>query len=613
MQVSINHHQYELPEGTTILDAIKTTGNQLVEPHLGPAREWIYSSNCPQLGMAECNGQIVTLPALMRRSITRDMVIETNNQNIQTALDDHGKQLIEKHECFMVSEWQKFVAVEAESTGFINYKIWEKQNQSSWLSWPSISHDPRKCVHCKACIDTCTNIQGVSALSFDNERGIVIDDNACVRCGQCIHHCPMGATNKNEPILNFLNCQGCAFARPMGAMHEVDETQTAWELLHDKTKYCVVQFAPSIRSSLGEEFGLPSGELDTKKIYAALRRLGFQQVWDTNFAADLTIMEEGTELLNRYQTQGILPMFTSCCPGWVRFVEMNYPDLIPHLSTAKSPQQMFGAVSKTIGAISLTVDPREMCVISIMPCTAKKYERTRPEMTDAAKYWREQANTAQIIDYPDVDLVLTTREFSRLLKMAGIDLAAMPEENADPLFAEYSGAAPIFGRTGGVMEAALRTASAIYTGETPQTLEFDSLGTEEGIKRAKISLGNTDIQVAVAHGLKNAREICESIRNNGEFSTYKFIEFMACPGGCIGGGGQPIPTDATTRLSRTRGLNQDDRSECAIRMSHENPEIKAVYDNFLGKPLSHLSHKLLHTQYGSDNLSIMDPNAGRSE
>ncbi|MGD8720132.1 MAG: [FeFe] hydrogenase, group A [Candidatus Zixiibacteriota bacterium] len=598
MWVEVNGKRLEVPPDATVLDAVSAAGESLPEAPLGRAREWIHSPRCPLLGLAEVDGQVIPLSALAVRKVREGTSIVTNSPELEATLAERARLLVERHECHFVREWQKMTAVEGENTGFITFEEWETFSFDERGSAPSIRHDPNKCIRCQACVDTCRDVQGVEALSFDEELGVIIDEDRCVRCGQCIHRCPMGAIEKYDVLTELLKCRNCAFARPVGAMAEVDETETAWDLLHDDRCYCVAQFAPAVRASLGEEFGMLDGELVTRKLYAALRRLGFKQVWDTNFAADLTIMEEGSELLERVGSGGRLPMFTSCSPGWITFAETFFPELLPHLSSAKSPQQMFGAVAKSMGAKSLGVEAGAVRVVSIMPCTAKKAEAARPEMTGAAAYWRESAgNGGDPPGFRDVDLVLTTRELARLLKMAGIDLKDMPEEDADPLLGAYTGAAPIFGRTGGVMEAALRTAVVLLTGEPPAPLEFDDLGSEDGIKRAELALPDLTVKVAVVHGLANARKVCESVREGGEFADYHFIEVMACPGGCVGGGGQPIPTNDLTKRSRSRGLNRDDREVCAVRMSHENAEVRALYEAFLEKPLGHLSHLLLHTHY----------------
>jgi iron-only hydrogenase group A len=379
-------------------------------------------------------------------------------------------------------------------------------------------------------------------------------------------------------------------------MREMDDTRKVWDALHDKDKYVVVQFAPAVRATLGEEFGMEPGTLVTGKLYAGLRRLGFHQVWDTNFSADLTIMEEGFELIHRLNNGETLPQFTSCSPGWIRYCEIFYPDLIANLSTAKSPQQMLGAVAKTFAAEKLGVDPRKMFVVSIMPCTAKKIEAAREEMNSACRYWQEKGQVEEKDQFQDIDAVLTSREAAKLLKMGRVDLAAMAEEQPDPLLGQYTGAAPIFGRTGGVMEAALRTAYEVIAKEPLKKLTFESLGTLEGVKSATVPVNGIDVKVAVVHGLGNAKKVCESVREGGEFSKYHFIEFMACEGGCIGGGGQVIPTNTIMRKARTGGVNNDDRQQ-PLRKSHLNPEVEQLYKDFLHEPLGHVSHVLLHTTY----------------
>ncbi|NMC11907.1 MAG: 4Fe-4S binding protein, partial [Chloroflexi bacterium] len=347
MWVTINQQRIEVTQPLTIYDIIQKAGETIFEPELGSIKECIHNHHCPQMGLVECNNQLVTLPALKRRMAQEGMVIETRSEKVLQTLADRGKLLREQHECSFIREWQRVVAVEAESTGYINLEEWDKFSFPLRSSDPSIVHDPNKCVRCKACIEVCRDQQEVGALSFDEKEGVIIDENLCVRCGQCIHHCPMGAMGGNKAIVEFLGCENCAFSKPIGAMHEVDDTEKARALLEDHENYCVAQYAPSIRASLGEEFGIPDGELVTGKIYSALRKLGFKKVWDTNFAADLTIMEEGSELISRIQTGGCLPQFTSCCPGWIRFAETFYPDLLPHISSAKSPQQMFAAIAKT--------------------------------------------------------------------------------------------------------------------------------------------------------------------------------------------------------------------------------------------------------------------------
>ena len=341
-----------------------------------------------------------------------------------------------------------------------------------------------------------------------------------------------------------------------------------------------MQAAPSIRAALGEELGLPPGTLVTGKMYAALRRLGFDAVFDTNFAADLTIMEEGTELVSRIKTGGVLPLITSCCPGWVKFAEHFYAGLLPNISTCKSPQQMFGSLVKTYYAQQKQIDPETIASVSIMPCTAKKFEAQRPEMNASG--------------FRDVDYVLTTRELARMIKEAGIDFAKLPDELADTLMSRYSGAATIFGATGGVMEAALRTAYKLITNTELANLDIHPVRGLEGIKEATVDVQGTVVKVAIAHGLANARVLLDQIKSGT--SPYHFIEIMACPGGCVGGGGQPIGYNMVLRGIRSDTLYGEDKS-LPLRRSHENPEIQDIYSSFLGEPLGHKSHELLHTTY----------------
>ena len=395
-------------------------------------------------------------------------------------------------------------------------------------------------------------------------------------------------------LTEWMGCSLCPFSRPVGAFAEKDNVPEVLSALDNPDKYVVIEIAPSIRATIGEEFGAQPRAVLTKKIYAALRKIGFDRIWDTNFSADLTVMEEGHELIGRVKNGGVLPQFTSCCPGWINFCEKFYPELIPHLSSAKSPQQMFGAVAKTYAAERLGIDPGKVFVVSVMPCTAKKFERDREELKDASQYWADKNKPFQ--EFPDVDAVLTTRELAKLLKIHNINLLEMPEEDADSLLGKYTGAATIFGRTGGVMVAALRTVYEVIEGRLLQDIEMEALGEYEGVKTAAIPTFAGKLKIAVTSGLNNARMICEDIKKGGEFSRYHFIEIMACPGGCVGGGGQLITPLTAKKQARTEGLNRDDRG-CPIRKSHENPEIKEIYDSFLEQPCGKLSHGLLHTHY----------------
>lgn len=435
---------------------------------------------------------------------------------------------------------------------------------------PSIVRDNNKCILCRRCVAACAKTQGVYAIGMQNrgfktqvgsEFGKSLNDVACINCGQCIAACPTGA------------------------LTEKDATKEVWAALNDPDKYVVFQTAPAVRVAIGEEFGLPIGTRCTGKMVSAIRRLGADKVFDVDFAADLTIMEEGTELLNRIKNGGVLPMITSCSPGWIKYCETFYPDFIPNLSTCKSPNQMQGAVTKTYFAKQNDLDPRDIYVVSVMPCTAKKFEIARPE------FGRD--------GYRDVDANLTTRELARMIRQAGLDFVHLPEEEFDDMLGESTGAGVIFGVTGGVMEAALRTVVDVLTGEDMPRLEYDDVRGLEGIKEATVNVNGTDIKVAIVHGTANAAKLLNAIRA-GE-KTYHFIEVMGCPGGCVTGGGQPI-VDARTRYyvdpraARAAATYSEDES-MAIRKSHKNPAVQKLYAEFLGEPNSHIAHELLHTTY----------------
>lgn len=438
----------------------------------------------------------------------------------------------------------------------------------------SIIIDFNKCIKCGRCVQVCQEVQDVWALSF-LERGIntrmapagdiLLSESPCIKCGQCAAHCPTGAIVEN------------------------DETAAVWAALRDPEKHCTVQIAPSVRVALGEEFGYPPGTNLTKKIYAVMRRLGFKAVFDTNFSADLTIMEEANEFVERFaKGKGELPLITSCCPAWTDYMEKFHHDFVDNFSTAKSPQQMMGVMAKTYYSEKMGIDPAKHYQVSIMPCTAKKYELERDEEMFAS-------------GYQDVDITLTTRELARMIKQSGIAFEELADEEADSILGTYSGAGTIFGATGGVMEAAIRTAYYFVTNES---LEGDAINVTpvrglEGVKIADVDIKGTKVKVAVAHGMANVGKVLGEVRDAreaGKETPYHFIEVMACPGGCIGGGGQPYHTDIHTRMQRAAGLYNDDE-KCVARCSHENPEIKQVYKEYLGHPNSEKAHKLLHTHY----------------
>lgn len=453
--------------------------------------------------------------------------------------------------------------------------------------------DDSKCILCGRCVEVCANTQTVHAIAFAGrgartrvttfmDRGL--GRSSCVQCGQCSVVCPTAAISERDQSGEVLGALGAAGVQ------------------------VIVQTAPAIRASLGEALGMAPGSLVTGKMVAALRRLGFAKVFDTQFTADLTIMEEGTELLGRLSSGGTLPMITSCSPGWINFIEAFYPGLLGHLSTCKSPQQMFGAVAKTYYARKAGIEPGSLRVVSIMPCTAKKGEARRPGMDSAARYWaqRREAPSAGgaaaaaaggrggLAEYQDIDWALTTRELARLIRLAGIDMASLPEEEFDDPLGESTGAATIFGTTGGVMEAALRTVFEIVEKKPLPDPDFTVVRGLEGIKTASVILGGKEIRVAVAHGLGNARVLLDEIAEGK--SPYHFIEVMSCPGGCVGGGGQPFLPSRERTQARNLSLYREDL-RLSVRKSHENPAVSRLYDEFLGEPAGHLSHELLHTGY----------------
>jgi iron-only hydrogenase group A len=500
------------------------------------------------------------------------MKVKTNSERVRQArqtvieflLSDHPQDctICQKHgqcELQKVAERVGVREIRVPRTDFTTHRIDDTS--------PSLIRDSSKCINCLRCVTVCTDVQGVSLLTpeargFNSKvvpaMGAKLLDAACTYCGQCAVVCPTGA------------------------IIERDEVEKVWAALEDPNKHVVVQEAPAIRAMLGEEFGLPTGTLVTGKMIAALRRLGFDKVFDTNFTADLTIIEEGHELLKRLGNGGPLPMMTSCSPGWIKFVEHFYPSLLPNLSTCKSPQQMFGALAKTYYAEFAGIDAKDVFVVSIMPCTAKKFEASRPEMCSSG--------------YRDVDVVLTTRELGRMIRQSGIDFVNLPEESFDAPMGQYTGAGTIFGATGGVMEAALRTVYAVVTGENLSNLDITPVRGLEGVKGASIEVGKLgEVRIAVAHGLANARRLMDKVVDGT--AEYHFIEVMCCPGGCVGGGGQSLPASNEKRLLRAQALYHDDKCVQRFRQSHENPAVKQLYETFLYEPLGERSHELLHTHY----------------
>lgn len=566
INVKINNRNVSVPEGTSILNAAKKTGVTIPNLCYHPDQE--IKANC-RVCVVEVEGA-KTLQASCATEVKEGMVIRTNTNRVRNARKTVIELLLANHDMNCTSckknnncGLQEIAAnLGVRESRFTNVV----RNQEIDKSSPSIERNQNKCIKCGRCIQMCAEVQGLAILDYIGRSddvevkpafGWYLGDVACVACGQCSVVCPVAAITEKEDI------------------------EKVWEAINNPQKTVVVQTAPAVRVSLGEEFGMEPGEIVTGKLVASLRTLGFDKVFDTDFTADLTIMEEGHELLHRIKTGGTLPMLTSCSPGWINFIEQYYPELLPHLSTCKSPQQMFGALAKGFYAQKIGVDPENIFSVSIMPCTAKKFEADRDEMSVDGKN-------------PDVDVVLTTRELGKMLRQAGVDFNKLEEEDYDAPFGLSTGAAVIFGATGGVMEAALRTVYEVVTGETLKALDFKDVRGLEGIKEAQVDLAGTIVKVAVAHSLSNARKIMELIKSGK--AEYAFIEIMCCPGGCIGGGGQPLGGTDELRLKRIDAIYRADM-DLPLRKSHENPAVNQLYKEFLIEPLGEKSHHLLHTHY----------------
>lgn len=586
VNITINGIPLEVEKGKTILEAAGQAG--VIIPTLCFHKDLCIAGNC-RVCIVEVAGQ-KRLSASCATPCEEGMEIRTNSLNVRNSRKHIIELLLSEHNadctrCYKNGncELQRLASEYKIMTQDFIPLVSQKHYTIDMFS-PSIIKDDSKCVRCQRCVRTCEEIQGVNALTVaykGDEMKIAtffeksMNDVVCTTCGQCVNHCPTGALVEKNYI------------------------EEVWEAISDPKKHVVVQTAPAVRIGLGEELGLPTGTRVTGKMVAALKRLGFDSVLDTDFTADLTIVEEGTELLTRLKKALVdkdpsvkLPMATSCSPGWIKYIEHMYPELLGNLSTCKSPQQMFGALAKTYYAKARELNPEEIVSVSVMPCTAKKFEAHRSEMFDSG--------------YRDIDYVLTTRELAIMIKQAGIDFTKLEDATFDRLMGKSTGAAVIFGATGGVMEAALRTAYELVTGrDVPfENLNITPVRGMEGIREASIKIENplqewafldgVELKCAVAHGLVNAKKVMDAVKEGK--NNFHFIEVMACPGGCLGGGGQPIPTNPEIRRKRAEAIYAEDEG-MPIRKSHQNPEIIKIYEDFLGKPLGEKSHHLLHTQY----------------
>jgi iron-only hydrogenase group A len=572
VKVTIDGKLYEVPSHYTALDACKAANIDI--PTLCFLKELNETAAC-RMCVVEVEGAR-SLQASCVLKVRDGMKIKTNTKRVQDSrattlellLANHNKECLNcdrNGKCELQDLAERFHLKE------IYFDSFEKRTPFIDDSSFSIVRDQSKCILCGRCVSACEKIAGMSVLAYTN-RGfeanvgtgfnVELDDAGCISCGQCINVCPVGA------------------------LQEKSHVEQVWDAISDPKKHVVIQTAPAVRAAIGEEFGLPIGTSCTGKMIAAIRRLGVDKVFDTNFAADLTILEEGHELLDRLQNGGKLPLLTSCSPGWIRLIEQYYPELLPNLSSCKSPHQMFGAIIKSYYAEKTKIDPKDIYVVSVMPCTAKKFEMNREELSHNG--------------LKDVDAVLTTRELGRMLKEKGIRFNELPDEDFDHPLGEYTGAGVIFGATGGVMEAALRTVADILTGEDLKDFEYHAVRGFEGIKEAELEIAGNKISIAIAHGGGNARKLMDIIKSGKK--EYHFVEIMGCEGGCINGGGQPYVNSHIRnegidyKKLRAQVLYNEDKSK-EFRKSHHNKEVKQLYDEFLEKPNSHKAHELLHTSY----------------
>lgn len=570
IHLTIDNKEVEVPKGTTILQAARKVNIDI--PTLCYLKEINAIGDC-RMCITEVEGRKGFATSCIQQAeegmivhTHSPAVIEARKMILDLILSNHHRDCLtceRNGNCELQTLAVKFNVQGVRYEGTKNeHKVDDKS--------PAIVRDFNKCILCRRCVSACKKVQKIGAIDAVN-RGFkscisTVGDNSlndvnCTFCGQCIQACPTGA------------------------LHEKDSTEIVWEKLRDPESFVVVQTAPAVRVALGEEFGMPIGTNVAGKMVTALKRLGFNKVFDTNTGADFTIMEEATEFVKRFKENDNLPMLTSCCPAWVKYIEMNYPENLPHLSSCKSPHEMFGAVLKTYYATKQKINPEKIFVVSVMPCIAKKFERQREEMKDNGVY--------------DVDAVITTRELARMIKQANIEFVELEDEGFDNPMGEATGAGAIFGVTGGVMEAALRTASELITKKPLEKINFEEVRGQKGIKKATIKIGSKEIKVAVASGLGNAEKIMEEIKQGK--ADYQFVEIMACPGGCIMGGGEPIKSSKireTIDVAKKRSeamYTIDEKSK--VRLSHKNPVLQKIYKEYLGEPGGKLAHELLHTHY----------------
>ena len=573
IKITIDGIETEVPENMTVLEAAKSVGIDI--PTLCFLKDINEVGDC-RMCLVEVEGARGFVPSCMQK-VTDGMVVRTNTEEVNEARKNVLELILSAHEkkclscirnenCELQDLAKKFGITDVEFEGAINNKQIDDKSTS-------IVRNTAKCVLCRRCTATCQKVQEIGAIEcvnrgFDSTISTVgnksLADVNCTFCGQCIQNCPTAA------------------------LHEKENIDEVWEKLKDENTVVLVQTAPAVRVALGEEFGMSIGTNVQGKMVTALKRLGFNKVFDTNTGADFTIMEEASEFINRVlnaDEKKPLPMFTSCCPAWIRFIEMEYPEYLANVSSCKSPHQMFGAILKTYYAEKNNIDPNKIYVVSVMPCVAKKFERQRPEMKNEDLY--------------NVDAVITTRELAKMIRQANIDFEDLKDSEFDNPMGEATGAAAIFGTTGGVMEAALRTAQDLLTGKDLEEIEFEDVRGEKGIKRATVNVNGKDIRIIVSSGLGNARKVMEMVKNGT--AEADFIEVMACPGGCIMGGGQPIKSSKTRRKYDVRKLRADALytidEKSTIRKSHQNPVLKEIYKEYLGEPNGHKAHELLHTEY----------------